>query len=927
MADVTQSFLSGNNAAYIEELYEQFLENPSQVSEQWRRYFESLPDGRVAAHEVSHRALREQLRAAAMQPKTAAMKPTAPRQEAVDQLIIAYRRFGHLNADLDPLGSRSPGDVRLTLSHYQLSDADMDRPFLTRGVLPASQAPLRDIYAALQRIYCGHIGIEYTRITDEEERTWLRDYIESRLPNIQFSPAEQRRIFQKLTAADGMEKYLERKYPAQKRFSIEGADALIPMLDDLVQRARTAGLQELIIGMAHRGRLNVLLNTTGMPPRELFQQFEGIKDYGLTTGDVKYHLGFSMDTQTGAGSIHLSLMFNPSHLEFVNTVVMGAVRAHQERQSAEISARFNYAAAVMIHGDASFAGQGVIMEGFNMSQTRAYDVGGAIHIILNNQVGFTTSDPRDARSSRYCSDPAKMIDIPIFHVNGDDAEAAVKVMQIALDYRMKFHKDVVIDLVCYRRHGHNEADEPRATQPLMYAIIDQHPAPRLVYAQRLIQQNILKSEDIEQEWEAYNTVLDQGNPVVKVQRNGLADRYVADWSPFMNQNWNTPADTAVPKQKLLELGKKFTEFPPGFQLQRNVAMLMDHRKKMTAEQEPLDWGYAETMAYATLLAEGHRVRFSGEDSRRGTFFHRHAVVFDQKTGAEYAPLSHLAPRQGRFDIYDSLLSEAGVIGFEWGYAASDPNALVIWEAQYGDFANTGQVYIDQFLSSAWQKWNLLCGLVLLLPHGQQGEGPEHTSARLERYLQLCAQDNMQVVVPSTPGQMFHLLRRQVLRPYRTPLVVMSPKSLLRHKLAVSTFEDLSTGRFQLVIGEIDKMDSKKVRKVILCSGKVYYELLEKRREENKDAIAILRLEQLYPFPYDEVKAALADYAQAKTIVWCQEEPMNQGAWYILYDRLMACVPAQAKLEYAGREAMAAPSGGYSALHKKQQIALINQALA
>ncbi len=925
------SYLSGGNAAYIESLYEQFLQDPNSVSEEWCSYFTVLANGQVNAplQEVSHARIQEQLRQMARQPKTVTTGvATTPRQEAVDYLIISYRRFGHLNAKINPLGFEEPIDPRLELSYYYLGPADADQVFLTRGVLPQEKATLREIYETLRKIYCGSIGIEYTRISDEEERAWLREYMEKKLSNIVLDKETKLSILQKLVAADGLEKYLERKYTAQKRFSIEGADALIPMMEELAKRAASQSVREMVIGMAHRGRLNVLLNIMGQAPLELFQEFEGTKDYGMTTGDVKYHNGFSSNMKTPSGYIHLSLMCNPSHLEFVNAVIMGSVRARQERKSPGSAANRNYAVPLMIHGDASFIGQGITQETLSMSNTRAYTVGGSVHIIVNNQVGFTTSDPRDSRSSRYCSDVAKMIDVPILHVNGDDVEATIKAIYIAMDYRTKFRKDVVIDLVCYRRHGHNEADEPRATQPLMYAVIDRHPVPREIYARQLVKEGVITQQAADQLWENYRLQLDEGRLVAPVTQKDFPERYPApNWAPYINQSWTIQVDTSVPKKKLQELGKKITQLPQGFQLQRNVAMVIQAREKMTAGEQPLDWGYAETMAYATLLAQNHHIRFSGEDCRRGTFFHRHAAVFDQNTGEAYVPLAHLAEDQGRMDIYDSLLSEAGTMGFEYGYAMAAPEALVVWEAQYGDFANVAQVHIDQFLSSAWQKWSRLCGLVLLLPHGQQGEGPEHSSARLERYLQLCAQENMQVFVPSTPAQIFHLLRKQVLRPYRTPLVVMSPKSLLRHKLAVSTLDDLAKGQLQLVIGEIDDIAPEKVRKVIMCSGKVYYELLEKRREQQQKDIAIIRLEQLYPFPEHELKQALALYSKAKTVVWCQEEPKNQGAWYIMYDRFIACLPKSATLEYAGREPMAAPSGGYSALHKKQQVALIKDALA
>jgi 2-oxoglutarate dehydrogenase E1 component len=918
------TYLSAGNSAYMEFLYEQFLQNPQSVEALWRNYFLSLGQTR----DTQHQKIQEQFRELAKKPKTRTLTTQPiPRQEAVDQLIMAYRRFGHLNAKTNPLGYEEPVDPRLELRYYELGAADMDQLFLTRELLPKPKATLREIEETLRRIYCDAIGIEYTRISDEAERAWLCEYMEKKLPQVTLTAEKKKNILRNLNAADGLEKYLERKYTAQKRFSIEGADVLIPMLEELAERSSAAGVREVVIGMAHRGRLNVLLNIMGQAPFELFQEFEGTKDYGLTTGDVKYHNGFSSNMKTPTGYLHLSLMCNPSHLEYVNPVVMGSVRARQERESSASHADQNYAMPVMIHGDASVIGQGIIQETLSMANTRAYTVGGAIHLIVNNQVGFTSSDQRDMRSSHYCSDAAKMIDIPILHVNGDDAEAAIKTIQIAVDYRTKFHKDVMIDLVCYRRHGHNEADEPRATQPLMYAVIDQHPIPRLVYAKKLIQEGVCQQEEVDQLWEEYRLHLDKGQVVPSITQDHFSERFAPpNWAPYLNQSWSTQVDTSVPKEKLLALGKKITEIPAGFKLQRNVATLMQAREKMTLGERPLDWGYAETMAYATLLDEAYRVRFSGEDCRRGTFFHRHAAVFDQNTGEAYMPLAHLTQNQAQLEIYDSLLAESGPIGFEYGYSMASPNALVIWEAQYGDFANVAQVYIDQFLSSAWQKWSRLSGLVLLLPHGHQGEGPEHTSARLERYLQLCAQENMQIFVPSTPAQIFHLLRRQVLRPYRTTLIVISPKSLLRHKLAVSSLADLSTGQLQLVIPEIDPIETKKVRKVIFCSGKIYYELLEKRREQKQTDIAIIRLEQLYPFPEYELKEALQVYSNAKEIIWCQEEPKNQGAWYILYDRFMMCLPKRATLGYAGRESMAAPSGGYSALHKKQQAALIADAL-
>ncbi len=922
------SYLSGNNAEYVEQLYDNFLADPSTVDQTWRHYFESLTNGH-ALSDISHFDIRSEFRDMAKHPRMltgAAPAASAVQQESVDALITAYRRFGHLNAKLDPLGVAAPVDQRLQLQHYGLSEADFDKTYQARGLLPNQQGTLREIYHILRERYCGTVGIEYSRISDEDERAWMREYVEHKMPSIQFDAAVKKNILERLTAAQGMEKYLEVKYPGQKRFSCEGADSLIPMLNELAKRSRSVNVQELVIGMAHRGRLNVLLNIMGQSPAELFQEFEGTKDYGLTSGDVKYHRGFSSDVMTDHGPIHLSLAFNPSHLEFINPVVMGSVRARQERVRQKEPGKFDYAMAVMIHGDAAFAGQGVVMETLAMSQTRAYHVGGSIHIIVNNQVGFTTNDPRDARSSHYCSDVARMIDAPILHVNGDDPEAVIKVTQLALDYRMRFHKDIVIDLVCYRRHGHQEVDEPNATQPMMYQKIRQHPTPLKLYSERLLKEGVVNEAHVKQLADDYRQCLDEGRVTIQLLGEGLSDHYAANWTPYLGQDWRIAVDTSVPKEKVQALAKKLEILPDGFKLQRNVNMIYEARKKMTREEQPLDWGYAETMAYATLLHDGYPVRLTGEDCRRGTFFHRHAGLFDQNTGQAYMPLTHLNGQQGHVQIYDSLLAEAGPMGFEYGYATADPKALVIWEAQFGDFANGGQVYVDQFMSSAWQKWSRLSGVVLFLPHGNEGMGPEHSSARLERFLQLSAQQNIQVCIPTTPAQIFHLLRRQVLRPYRKPLVVMTPKSLLRHKLAVSSLEDLAKGQFQLLIPEVDQLDAKKVRRLIITSGKLYYELLNTRRENEIDDIAIVRIEQLYPFPYDELKAVINDYPNAKELIWCQEEPKNQGAWFCTRDRLLKCLPADRTLNYIGRHAMSAPASGYPALYKKLQYQTVHTAL-
>lgn len=926
------SYLSDGNAPYIEDLYEEYLKDPQAVGEKWRSYFESVLKGSIRSSEISRREIEEQFIQLAKEPKKifqtttfAADDLSTARQEAVDSLITAYRRFGHLNAKIDPLGVVQPIDSRLTLEHYGLSEKNFSEKFKTRGLLKETVMSLQEIYGALRSRYCSSIGIEYSRISDEAEREWLCDYAEHRLMSRSFDPAVKLHILKKLIAAEGLEKHLDSKYPGVRRFSAEGCDSIIPLLDEIVQKSRASGLHELVIGMAHRGRLNVLLNIMGQSPEELFQEFEGKKDYGMTTGDVKYHRGFSSDVATPAGPVHLSLMFNPSHLEFVNPVVIGSVRGRQDRAPDE--SKRDYAMAILIHGDAAFAGLGIVMETLNMSQTRAYTTGGTIHIVINNQVGFTTSNAQDSRSSHYCTDIARMIDAPIVHVNGDDPEAVVAVAAMALEYRVKFHKDFVIDLVCYRRHGHQEVDEPRITQPMMYQIIDQHSSPRELYIQKLVKEQLVTEVEANQWLTDYRNRLDEGRQVVETMSEGLCSRYAVNWAPFLDQNPKIKVDTSVPLGKIKTLAKELEKIPSHFKLHRSVEAIMQARQKMSAGELPIDWGYAEIMAYATLLDQGYPVRMSGEDCRRGTFFHRHAFVFDQITGAAYMPLAHLGEQQAKAQIYDSVLAEAGPMGFEYGYSTAEPNALVIWEAQFGDFANVAQVIIDQFISSGWQKWRRLSGLTLFLPHGNEGLGPEHSSARLERFLQLCAQHNMQVFIPSTPAQMFHLLRRQVLRPLRIPLVVMTPKSLLRHKLSVSSLDDLVKDQLKLLIPEIDEdIKPAKVKRVVFCSGKIYFELLAMRREKEIKDIALVRIEQLYPFPYEEVIEVMKEYSKAKEVVWCQDEPKNQGAWFCTRDRLLKCLPADKELICVSRPPMAAPAAGYPLLHKKDQEKVINQTL-
>lgn len=922
------SYLSGGNAGYLEELYEQFLKDPSSVSNEWQDYFRSLPKvNGLSGFDVSHADIRQQFAQLARQTQKVVSVSgdalEATKQFAVDELINAYRTYGHLAAKLNPLLDSSHKIPELELSYYGLNSSDYEKKFYAPTFFGQNKTSLKEICQALQETYTRTIGAEYTYILDNEEVKWLKNRLESTRARAQLSAEEKRALLKLLVATDGLEKYLGTKYVGQTRFSLEGGDSFIPFVNEVAQSSALKDVKEIVIGMAHRGRLNVLVNIMGQPTAELYQEFEGKKNYGMTSGDVKYHLGISSDINTIGGPLHLSLAFNPSHLEIISPVIMGSVRARQDKHTQD---RRSDIMALVVHGDASFSGQGIVMETLNMSQTRAYDIEGSVHIVINNQVGFTT-DPSDSRSSRYCTDVAKMIEAPVFHVNGDDPEAVIFLAKLAVDYRMRFKKDIVIDLICYRRFGHNEGDEPAATQPMMYHIIRNHPSPREIYAKQLIAEGVCTQEEVDKMAENYRDALDAGKRVVDVLPDGLARQYSANWAPYLDKEWNIAVDTSIDKKRLVEIAKRMETLPTDFELQRQVGNLMATRVKMSEGEQPLDWGYAETMAYATLLLEGFSVRMSGQDVERGTFAHRHIVLHDQKTGRSYIPLQHLSTDQAPLHLYNSLLSEAGAMGFEYGYATTDPKSLVIWEAQYGDFANGAQVVIDQFISSGWQKWKTLCGLVLLLPHGYEGKGPEHSSARLERYLQLCAQDNMQVCIPSTPAQVFHMLRRQVIRPYRTPLIVMTPKSMLRNKLAVSSLEDLVKGHFQLVIPEIDDISAAKVKRVILCSGKLYYEILSKRRELKLEDIAIVRLEQLYPFPYDELKAELSRYTKATEVVWAQEEPQNQGAWYIIRHRIEDCLMSTQKLSYAGRPDSASPAAGYMALHTKQQTQLIDDALA
>ncbi len=926
--------LSGANATFVEELYEAFLEDPSKVPAEWRVYFQNIAQSAGSAgRDVAHGPVLANMAARAKAPRvgsapTSASVDVAAKQGLVSRMVQVYANRGHLVARIDPLDMMEREKPKvLELAYFGLGEADLDTEFFTGSkteVIP-TRMKLRDMLAQLKFMYCDTIGAEFAHVSSSDERLWLQQTYQDRRLRHRFSVEEQKNILWQLTCAEGLERYLHTKYVGQKRFSLEGGDALMPMLDDLIQTSGRVGVEECVIGMAHRGRLNVLVNLLGKSPRDLFSEFEG--NYDLShlrgSGDVKYHKGFSSDLRTPAGNVHVVLAFNPSHLEVVNPVVEGSVRARQELRGDYTGERV---LPVVIHGDSAFGGQGVVMETLQLSQARGFYTGGTIHIVINNQVGFTTSDPRDTRSTLYCSDVAKMVEAPIFHVNGDDPEACVFVTRLALDYRARFKKDVVIDLVCYRRHGHNEADEPAATQPLMYQGVRKHPTTRQLYAQRLQSSQVVGSDEPDSLVAKYREALDSGKPLARAALGLIGNKYTVDWSRHLAANPDEVVEDPLDLDYLKALGARMVQVPGDVTLHPRVAKIYEDRAQMVAGNAALDWGAAETLAYATLVDHGYYVRLTGQDSGRGTFFHRHAALHDQGSDRVHVPLEHVT-RTKRFRVTDSVLSEEAVLGFEYGYSTTTPDTLVLWEAQFGDFANGAQVIIDQFISSGESKWGRVCGLTLLLPHGYEGQGPEHSSARLERFLQLCAEANMQVCVPSTPAQVFHMLRRQMLRALRKPLIVMTPKSLLRHKLAVSDLQELARGRFQTIIDEVDRLDSKAVTRVVFCSGKVYYDLLEQRRAEQLTNVVIVRIEQLYPFPADGYEAVLARYPNAHEIVWCQEEPQNQGAWYQIRHRLQEPLVDLDTLFYAGRASAAAPAAGIYQMHVQEQQALVKAALS
>ena len=922
--------LFGMNDSFIEGLYENYLAIPASVPDEWRNYFDTLQPPGGSPHDVAHSAIQ---RAFAALPHHAEQMPFREasherKQVAVLQMINAHRFLGVRIAHLDPLNRHAKPEVpELDPDFYGLVEADMDTSFETGSLVGSPRMTLSEILRLLRQTYCGSIGAEYMYINDMAQKRWIQGRLEGARGAPNYDEAQRRRILERLTAAETLERYLHTKYVGQKRFSLEGGDTLIPLLDHLLQRAGSQGVRETVIGMAHRGRLNVLVNTLGKLPSDLFAEFEGKHKVGLASGDVKYHQGFSSDIATSGGPMHLTLAFNPSHLEIVNPVVEGSVRARQHRRGDKDG---RAVLPVLLHGDAAFSGQGVVMETLNLSQTRGYRTGGTVHIIINNQIGFTTSDARDTRSTLYCSDVAKMIEAPIFHVNADDPEAVLLITEIALDYRMAFQKDVVIDLVCFRKLGHNEQDEPLVTQPFMYRYVNQHPGTRSLYAASLVKQEVIAAEEPEAMIAAYRLAMDQGdNPIQPVLTDFHAEHAVS-WAKFTrNAPWNMPGETALPLLQLQFLAQRLTAVPENFKLHSRVEKIIADRIAMGRGELSLDWGMAENMAYASLLLEGHPIRLSGQDTRRGTFFHRHAALHDQNRvewrEGVYIPLQHIAPDQADFLVSDSVLSEEAVLAFEYGYASADPDSLVVWEAQFGDFANGAQVVIDQFIASGEVKWGRLCGLVLLLPHGYEGQGPEHSSGRIERYLQLCADYNIQVCVPSTPAQMFHLLRRQMLRPLRKPLIVFTPKSMLRSKDAASPLSELAQGEFQPVMAEVEALKKTKVKRIIACSGKIYYELMAARRERGIQDMAIIRLEQLYPFPHEAFEAQIATYAHATEVVWCQEEPGNQGAWHRIQHYLLRHLRRGMRLDYALRPSSASPAAGYLTVHQEQQKAVIEAA--
>jgi len=935
------SYLFGGNAPYVEELYEAYLDNPGSVPDNWRNYFDQLQhtpavDGQESTRDQAHapviESFAQRARANAFLPRAAESDlSVAGKQVHVQSIIAAYRYLGARWADLDPLQRQErPAIPELEPSFYGLTEADMDKVYSATNTYftTAEHMTLREIVKALRDTYCRSIGVEFMHVSDPVIKRWIQQRLESTQATPNLNADQKKHILDRLTAAEGLERYLHTKYVGQKRFSLEGGDSFIPAIDELIQHAGERGIQEVVLGMAHRGRLNVLVNTLGKMPKDLFAEFEGkYDDGGLAAGDVKYHKGFSSDISTRGGPVHVSLAFNPSHLEIVNPVVEGSARARQERRGMEGGKQV---LPVLVHGDAAFIGQGVVMETLNLAQTRGYGTGGTVHLVINNQIGFTTSDPRDARSTLYCTDVVKMIEAPVLHVNGDDPEAVVFATRLALDFRVEFQKDIVVDIICFRKLGHNEQDTPALTQPLMYKRIGKHPGTRKLYADKLAVQGVIGEGEGDEYVKRFRAAMDEGRHTADPVLTDYKNKYAVDWSPFLGRKWTDSADTAMPQAELKRLGERITTVPENFKVHPIVEKVLADRRAMARGEMNLDWGMGEHLAFASLVAAGYPVRLTGQDSGRGTFTHRHAVLHDQNrerwdSGA-YVPLQNVSDAQAPFRVIDSILSEEAVMGFEYGYSTAEPNSMVIWEGQFGDFANGAQVVIDQFISSGEAKWGRQSGLVLMLPHGYEGQGPEHSSGRIERFLQLCADNNMQVVQPTNAAQIFHVLRRQMIRPFRKPLIIFTPKSLLRNKDAGSPLSDLSKGSFQTLIGETDDaIDASKVKRVLLCSGKVYYDVLASRKERGADDVVVLRVEQLYPFPHKVLTAEFKKYPNATEVIWVQDEPQNQGPWFYVQHHLYENMSAGQKLAYAGRPASASPAVGYYSKHMEQLKALLDQA--
>ncbi|QOT74924.1 2-oxoglutarate dehydrogenase E1 component [Cupriavidus basilensis] len=936
----SNSYLFGGNAPYVEELYEAYLENPSSVPDNWRAYFDAMQNVPAVdgsnARDIPHAPIvasfAERAKAGPIKTIVASADSDMGRKRvAATQLIAAYRNIGSHWADLDPLKRQErPPLPDLDPAFYGFSESDLDIVFNASNTYFGKESmSLRELLNNLRETYCSSIGAEFMYISDQAQKRWWQERLETTRSKPVFTLEKKKHVLERLTAAEGLERFLHTKYVGQKRFSLEGGESFIAAMDELIQHSGSKGVQEIVIGMAHRGRLNVLVNTLGKMPADLFAEFEGKHVDDLPAGDVKYHKGFSSDVSTEGGPVHLSLAFNPSHLEIVNPVVEGSVKARQERRGEP--AGHAEVLPVQVHGDAAFAGQGVVMETLNLAQTRGYGTGGTMHIVINNQIGFTTSDPRDSRSTLYCTDVVKMIEAPVLHVNGDDPEAVVFAMQLAVDFRMEFKKDVVVDIICFRKLGHNEQDTPAVTQPLMYKKIAQHPGTRKLYADKLIAQNLVPADFGDQLVKEYRAAMDAGKHTVDPVLSNFKNKFAVDWMPFLNRKWTDAADTAVPVTELKRLAERITTIPEHLKLHPLVEKVVKDRANMGRGDQPLDWGMGEHLAFASLVASGYPVRITGQDAGRGTFTHRHSVLHDQNRerwdAGSYVPLQNVSENQAPFTVIDSVLSEEAVLGFEYGFSTAEPNALVIWEAQFGDFVNGAQVVIDQFISSGEVKWGRASGLTLMLPHGYEGQGPEHSSARIERFLQLCADHNMQVCQPTTPAQIFHLLRRQMIRLFRKPLVIMTPKSLLRNKDAVSPLSDLAKGHFETVIPDHEELNASKVKRVIMCSGKVYYDLVNTRKERGATDTAVIRMEQLYPFPHKAVAAELKKYPNANEIVWCQDEPQNQGAWFFVQHFIMENMAEGQKLGYAGRPASASPAVGYYAKHNEQQKALLDAAFS